>query len=127
MVTLKLFVWFVVIGVEIYRNYYMIERSKERPNYTLSFILRGMAAIFHGILFSPSNWVEYFPVFIFQVTSFWILFDLGLNILRNEAIFYTGRDSGLLDKVGKFPLTYLLLKVAAFTLLVLSIIVIYTR
>ena len=98
MITLHLILWLVFIAAETYRNYYLIEVKKTRPMYLQSFVLRGMAAILHGILFNPHNMADYFPVFIFQVSSFWLLFDLSLNYLRGKPMLYMGEQSGWIDR-----------------------------
>jgi hypothetical protein len=96
-------IWLIIILLEAYRNWHIIEVQKSRPNYLQSFILRGIVAIFHGIYMGvtePANW---YPVLIFQVSSFWILFDVTLNILRGKSIFYLGDpkkgSSGWLDRL----------------------------
>jgi hypothetical protein len=92
-------IWLIIILLEAYRNWHIIEVQKFRPNYLQSFILRGIVAIFHGIYMGvtePANW---YPVLIFQVSSFWLLFDLTLNVLRGKSIFYKGKNSGWLDKL----------------------------
>lgn len=127
MKTFYFILWFLIIELEVWRNYYIIEVKKQAPSYLLSFILRSMAAIVYGILFNPQNFNDYSPILIFQVTSFWIVFDLSLNILRDKEIFYTGHESGWLDKLGKIPLLYLFLKLSAFALMIFSIITIYKR
>lgn len=100
-------VWFIFIAFEIARNWYIIERSKARPNYLISFIFRGMAAIAHGIMLDVSNPDEWWPVLIFQVTSFFVLFSPILNIIRGKDFDYLGETSGWLDKIGlKRPAIY---------------------
>ena len=98
MKTICLLVWIVAILAEAYRNYYIIEIKKSRPNYLQSFVMRGMAAILHGVLFDPQNMGDYWPVLLFQVTSFWLLFDLSLNFLRHKPVLYIGKSSGWIDR-----------------------------
>jgi len=127
MITLKLLLWLLPIGANIYAD-----RKGRKPNYIQMFVIRGMAAIAHGILFNPHNMWDYAPVFVFQITSFWILFEIGLNIVTKKPILYYDRkegDSGTIDRFFKWagPGAHLVAKLAALVLCILSIIVIYNR
>jgi len=130
MITLKIILWFVFIVAEAYRNYRIIEVNKSRPDYLHSFVVRGMAAIGHGVLFDPHNMADYLPVFILQVSSFWVLFDFALNYMRKKPLLYIGAKSGWIDRfftwVGS---EYILGVVKLLTLVVciLSAVVLYFR
>lgn len=130
MITLYLLLWLVFIAAEVYRNYRIIEINKGKPSYLHSFVVRGMAAIIHGVLFDPHNMAEYLPVFIYQVTSFWILFDLILNWMREKPMLYLGKESGWIDRgfdwVGSEGFLFFC-KVLALVACGFSIAVIYTR
>lgn len=130
MIALYLLLWLVFIAAEVYRNYRIIEINHSRPSYLKSFVVRGMAAIMHGVLFNPVNMHDYWPVLIYQVTSFWVLFDLSLNWLRQKPMLYMGKQSGLIDKafnwIGSDGFLFFC-KVLAVVVCVFSIIVIYTR
>lgn len=98
--------WIIAIGIEVCRNYYLIEKLKERPNYLTSFGIRcflGLLAIIltFGDQFDPvvTGIKDYIPYIIFQVTSFWLLFDIFLNLSRDRPIGYKGKNSGWLDKL----------------------------
>lgn len=127
MTTLLLLLWLLPIAGNIY-----LDRNGRKPNYLQMFILRGMAAILHGVLFNPQNWNDYFPVFIFQVTSFWLFFEAGLNIVRNKPLLYYDHfegDSGWIDRLFKWagPTAHAIAKIAILILCILSIVVIYNR
>lgn len=130
MKTIYLLIWIVAILSETYRNYYIIEIKKSRPNYLQSFVLRGMAAILHGILFNPHNMGDYLPVLIFQVTSFWLLFEVSLNYLRHKPLLYYGETSGWIDRaftwMGSLNFHFYC-KVLAALVCLFSIIIIYKR
>lgn len=127
MTILYLFIWLAFIGAEVYRNFYLIEKRKTKPIYLQSFIFRGMAAIAHGILFNPENMADYLPIFIFQITSFWLLFDLMLNYLRRKPALYMGEQSGWIDRaftwINSDGFTFFC-KLLAFLVCVFSVIVI---
>jgi hypothetical protein len=105
--------WFLFIAVEIARNYYVIEVRKSKPVYLQSFIFRGWMAIIHGIMLNVDP-VSWWPVLAFQMTSFWLVFDLVLNVLRGKPWYYRGETSGWLDRVPS-TIIYWLMKAAAFT------------
>lgn len=120
--TWKLLVWVVFIGVEVYRNWYIIEKKKQRPDYVWSFIFRGFFAILHGIWIDVQDLPDWCPVLTYQVTSFWLLFDVSLNRARRKQWFYTGENSGwIFDKLGKWPVVYLILKLVALGFMIWSI------
>lgn len=93
-------IWFAFIMLEVARNFWMIQKG-DKPNYLQSFILRGMAAIGHGILYNPADPREWLPLLIFQVASFYLIFDFVLNLLRGKHFDYQGKTSGWLDKLPK--------------------------
>jgi hypothetical protein len=91
--------WIIFIAIEVARNYYLIEVKKSRPIYIQSFLIRGIAAILHGVYFDVQSMTEYVPIFIFQILSFWWLFDISLNLVRGLSIIYKGDNSGWLDSI----------------------------
>jgi hypothetical protein len=127
MITLYLLLWLVPIAANVWAD-----SSGRKPNYLVMFVIRGMAAILHGVLFLPENFGEYFPILVFQVTSFWLIFEAWLNIVRGKELLYYDTfemDSGHIDRfftwAGKPAHTI----AKAFTLIlcIISIIVIYAR
>lgn len=98
-VTSKLLIWVLLIGLEVFRNWYMIENKKSKPNYLVSFILRGMAFILYGSLIWSTKYEWFtFTIFLYCVTSFFILFDPLLNITRGKDWYYVGHSSGWIDR-----------------------------
>lgn len=142
MVTFILLLWLIPIAVNVYAD-----RNGRKPNYGMMFVIRGMAALTHAIIFDlvcdyfPDNlhlysvwqlFLMYLPLLLFYTTSFWILFELALNIVRKRELFYYDRkedDSGWIDQI--FDVlgngAHLIAKVIALTVCVLSIMVIYSR
>lgn len=116
--------WILFIITEITRHYFIIEKKKQRPNYGSSFCWR---AFWGFVVMAASNpyvdpvmeILELTPFIIFQATSFWVLFDLGLNISRGKALIYKGQNSGWLDKL---PIgIYATLKLIAFGVMLYTI------
>ena len=127
MITIFLLLWLLPIAGNVY-----IDRTGRKPNYLIMFILRGMAAILHGILFNPHNLYDYLPIFIFQITSFWIFFELGLNLVRGKHWLYYDKiekDSGVIDRFFAWAgvKAHGIAKILCFVVMVLSIVVIYSR
>lgn len=126
--TSLLLLWIVFIVVEVYRNYTVIVHQGRRPNYLISFVIRGMASIVHGILFDVEDMRDFMPLLLFQCSSFLIIFNPTLNILRKLDFWYVGRNSGWLDKAfyedrGLYLLTYF----GCLSVCITSILVIYYK
>lgn len=102
--------WFVFILAETFRNYYIIEVKKLRPDYFQSFVIRSMFAILHCSLvieeqeywhFTTFEIIQYIiPFFIFYLTSFFWFFTFMLNIARKKPWFYRGKNSGFLSRLS---------------------------
>lgn len=140
MILFILLLWLIPIAANVY-----IDRNGKKPEYMQVFVLRGMAAIIHGILtdmvchifpndlYRYSMWelvLIYLPLLVFQVTSFWILFEISLNVVRGRELLYFDRkerDSGwidkLFDRLGNGA--HLAAKLMALVFCIISIIVIY--
>jgi hypothetical protein len=126
-IALKLLLWLIPIGLNVYAD-----KDGRKPNYLMMFVLRGAAAIIHGVLFNPQNMTDYWPLFLFQVTSFWLIFEIALNIVRGREVFYYDRkekDSGWIDRLFAWagPVWHFIAKLITFALMVWSIILIYKR
>lgn len=125
--TSQLLLWIGFIIAEVFRNYTIIQKGI-RPNYLLSFVIRGMASIIHGILFDVQNMRDFMPILLFQCSSFLIIFNPTLNAIRGFDFWYVGRNSGWLDKAfyedkGLYILTYC----GCLSICITSILVIYYR
>ena len=95
-------IWLAFIAFEIFRNYALIEWWKKRPRYDVSVVIRFAA----GAVFLLKRHPEFDPAgdpstiwpalvyFVFQFSSFYLLFDSILNILRGKVIDYRGANSG---------------------------------
>lgn len=142
MVTLILLLWLIPIAANVYWD-----RNGRKPDYLQMFVIRGMAAIVHGVILDivcsifPENLWSYsvlelflmwLPILLFQTTSFWLLFEAALNIVRGRELFYFDRkerDSGWIDKIfdGLGNGAHLIAKILALITCVISIMVIYNR
>lgn len=127
MITCKLLLWLVYIGLDVHINYTIIEKNKARPNYLLLNIVRGVAFILWGAFVIDFQYdIFYLNYFLFASTSFWIIFDLSLNIARKKHPLYIGQNSGWIDQFGfRYPGIYYLAKGCALAVLTFSVINIY--
>lgn len=135
----RLLVWLIVPIVNAYAD-----RKGAKRHYYIIFILRAGAAIVHGALFIndyKGYWYYWWPVLLFQVTSFWIFFELLLNIWWNRyhkdprekrALLYYDRkekDSGWIDRFFAWtgPAMHTTAKILALAIMIFSTILIYKR
>lgn len=126
MITLKLLLWLIPIVSNV-----LWDRYGRKPNYLVMFLLRGTAAILHAKLFNPTLVYEWLTIVLFQVTSYWLFFEAGLNFVKRRPILYydtVERDSGWLDRF--FTWTgykfHAWIKGLAFGAIIFSIIKIYS-
>ncbi|MES1224493.1 MAG: hypothetical protein ABUT20_53865 [Bacteroidota bacterium] len=147
MITLVLFIWPLVIVPAF--NYYDYKTTYKggKPNYFLYFIIRGMLAVFHGIFVliskqdkltdytTLSAWeltVVWAPYLLFQVTSFWLIYEFIRNAWSHRSLFYYDHkefDSGILDRFAAWvgPNLHIVMKALALVICIISVIVIYQR
>lgn len=99
MIFLKLAVWLIAPLFNAW-----MDRKGAKRNYIIVNIFRGAALILHGSWFIDSYegyWFYWWPVLLYQFTSFWIVFELVLNrYLGRGPLYYDTkeRDSGWTDK-----------------------------
>lgn len=125
------FLWLAFIAWEVRRNYRIIEVHQERPDYLNSFGVRCFFGTLSLFLMCQSwdpayfdTWIEAFPAIVYELTSFYLFFDVSLNIKRGKPWNYRGENSGMV--FDKLPVwVYYILKVACAVALVISIYVIW--
>lgn len=127
MITFKLLIWVAFIWLDVWNNYYIIEVNDRRPNYLLMNIVRGVAFILYGaFVWDTQADIRTFYIFLYCTTSFWVLFDLGINIARKKHPLYIGMHSGWIDRFGfQHQAIYYLGKVCALSALIFSIAKLY--
>jgi len=112
--------WIIYIVLDALVNWYIIEKKKIVPNYIQLMIFRGWAFILIGIAINLQEW-QLLWWFLFTTTSFWLLFDILINLFRGKNIFYRGENS-MIDKFGrKYHSVYFLLKLTALLILIYQI------
>lgn len=111
-------IWFLYIILDALANWYVIEKKRTPPNYTILTIIRGMAAIVYGIYIDIQVGETLYWLAI-TVLPFPFVFNTTLNLLRGKPIIYFGKASGWIDSfVVKHNL-----QVAYFILTVLSFLI----
>ena len=138
MIILKLLTWLLVIAGNVYAD-----RNRRKPNYLLVNCMRGALMIVHAVFVLPypdyrcdyqcMSWYEplvpYMPIFLFQLTSYWVFFPLALNLVWGEHWLYYDikeKDSGWVDMLFAWAgwKAHLLSKILAFIVMVLCVVVI---
>ena len=104
----SLLIWICIVIGEALIHAEMFKRGV-KPIYWQWAIIRAGGAILHGIFadviqkkWSMNAMDDYLPLFIFQVTSHYLIFDYTLNKLRKLAWDYRGKSSGIF--FDKLPL-----------------------
>jgi hypothetical protein len=115
--------WLALIGVNVLIDYRLIKSGKG-VNHVFETIIRIAAGILYaGLLFGVRRPDEHAGwVAMFQATSFWIFFELGLNLSRGLEPFYVG-ETAKSDRFfrNNMPI-FLMLKVFALVFLITSIV-----
>lgn len=110
-------IWFLLIGVEIFRNWSIIAVRRRRPTYWWSTVLRIVAGfIFWWLvkLVARPDTGHLYALPIMMVFTFWWVFDYGLNMVRmflplpsketywkpiwDKPFYYLNPDGSWLDK-----------------------------
>jgi len=131
-ITLSLLCWLLVPVFNVY-----MDRNRPKRIYLVVNILRGMALITHAIIFFDMQggyfrWADIIrntPIITFYITSYWLVFEAGLNYVWGEHLLYydtVEKDSGWLDGFfTRHPTWHTPANVAALIVCILSILAIY--
>jgi hypothetical protein len=122
------FGWIAFIGLHIWFNWRLIVKKKKTPSYWGNFLYRAFAAVICLFIMEPEFnpvWYPYTiwkaaPVLLYEVTSFYLLFDPFLNWSRGLVWHYRGKKSGWIDPSVNLR-QYLILKGACLIMCVLAI------
>lgn len=147
-VTSWILLWITTVVLFAGIHFFMIEVKRTKPNYMQWFIIRGFFAIVYAVPFQLLNMGEYLPIFLFQVTSHFVIFNPLLNYLRQEhyeaklseqgyggynhvkySFWYLGKESGWLDKLlaRTGPVSYIVIYFASAAVMGLAAVTIYMR
>lgn len=111
MIYLKLLGWVLIgIGTWVLIDWYQIVRLKRSINHLSETILRCMTGIVYGALvFDAQRGMQGVWVILFEATSFYLFFEIALNLTRGMALDYIGHTSAI-DRFlyNRRPIYYLL-------------------
>lgn len=96
---IALLIWLLFPAANAVLDWYIIERRKVYPDHLIEYIFRGFVIILYGVLvFKTEDENQGYCVFAYEVLSFYIVFELLLNILRSKPWNYVGKNSAW-DKI----------------------------
>jgi hypothetical protein len=101
-IAILLTMWMLLLVLQVFVHYILIEMKDEQPFYLVWGIIRGMVSIGHGILFDVKNMAEFAPILMFHVTTHFVFFSPALNLMRKKEFWYLGENSGWTDRVLKW-------------------------
>lgn len=64
------------------------------PHYLTLFFIRGVFSLIHAFSIGITCWKEYLVLLLFQICSFWSIFNPLLNKLRDKDWDYKGSEKG---------------------------------
>lgn len=115
--------WFALIIANVYYDY-----RKIRTNKGINHVAETIVRIFVGILYAgivfgvraPNEHAQW--VIIFQATSFFLFFELLLNLARGLHPFYIGKTSVIDKFLDSHKFIWLFVKVVSLALFVTSVV-----
>lgn len=119
MITILL--WLLVPIANAILDWYIIERLKKPIDHLVEVIFRGMAGVLYGALvFDAQAGTHGAMVIVYEVTSFYLIFELLLNLLRWKPADYLGKSSKLDIFLSKNRALYWILKISSTAGMILS-------
>lgn len=106
-----LFTWIVLVVLQSFVHFHLIEVLKSKPNYIVWGLIRGIVSIVHaGLGFDTQRMLDYWPVLAFHILTHIAIFAPLLNKLRAPMhnlysirinFWYLGEQSGWFDTFWK--------------------------
>ena len=121
--------WLAYIIIDATTNWYLIEKKNIRPNHDLFGWIRLVALVVIGLAIGVKIGVDLFVWGLFCWSSFWVLFDIVLNLMRGKSWNYIGITDGEdanSDEFGlKHPYLFWASKIIALVVCIASIVLYY--
>lgn len=118
---IALLLWLLVPITNAVLDWYIIERLKKPIDHLVEFIFRGFAAILYGaFVFDAQGGNHGAVVIAYEVTSFYLIFELLLNLLRWKPADYLGKSSQLDIFLSRYRPLYWTLKIFSLAGAILS-------
>lgn len=109
----KQLLWLLVPMAFAVADWYQIEKKGKYINHLVEFILRGIVAIVYGgLVFDAQPGAHGAYVLLFEISSFYLLFEFLLNILRRKGIAYLGKEAAIDKFLSRRRWLYWTLKLA---------------
>lgn len=121
--------WLTIIAAKVFIDWSIIERDKKKIRHGFEIVIVAIVAVIHQALSGVNNieeWELAGWILLFQTMSYFLLFDLSLNLMRGKEPFYFGKNAAsdrLFQKLGNG--TYFMTKVFALILMITAIVQIY--
>lgn len=117
--------WITVIEAKAVHDWHRIEKLKKKIYHGFEIGVVAIIAVLHQGL-SGVNKIEEWElagtILIFQLSSFYLLFDLSLNLMRRKEIFYVGNTSAIDKFMWRYPAIHLGAKVFCLVFVIWSVI-----
>lgn len=85
--------WLAYILSEALVQWRLIKKGWN-PHYLTLFFIRGVFSLIHAFSIGITSWKEYLVLLLFQICSFWSIFNPLLNKLRDKDWDYKGAEEG---------------------------------
>lgn len=119
MITILL--WLLVPIANAVLDWYIIERLKKPIDHLVEFIFRGFAAILYGsLVLKAQAGTHGAMVIVYEVTSFYLIFELLLNLLRWKPADYLGKNSAMDRFFSQYRALYWIFKIFSLSGAILS-------
>lgn len=108
---IALLCWLLIPLVNAFIDAWIIERLKQPIDHLIEYIFRGMVAILYGaLIFDAQDGPQGMYVLLYEISSFDLVFELALNLLRRKPWNYLGNTAALDRFLSKRRPIYYLLK-----------------
>lgn len=92
---MNLLIWFAFIGIAIFANWLLIDK-KISPWHPLNAAITILFACSFAYHDPRPHWF----IILCSLSTYWFIFDTGLNIARGELLWYLGKGS-IIDRLSQ--------------------------
>lgn len=118
---IPILIWLLIPIANAVLDWYIIERLKKPIDHLIEFIFRGMAAIIYGsLVLKARGGTHGAMVIVYEVASFYLIFELLLNLLRWKPADYLGKESAMDRFFYRYRALYWILKIFSMAGAILS-------
>lgn len=118
---MKILLWLLVPLANAALDWYLIEKRKTGVNHVVEVIIRGGVIILYGGAVLNTHADNGVWVILYEITSFYLVFEIALNLMRGRTWDYLGNTSAMdLLFARRRPLFYLV-KIGSLVAMLVSI------